>query len=423
MPVHDHIIGVIESVAYRGAGILRPADGPLVFVHGGVCPGERVEAEIVAEKPRYLEAALIRVLEPSADRAEPCCRVRDADGTEFRVPGCVYDHLDYRAEVALKAAQLRDFLSGALRKAGADPAALDTVWREPYPSPKPLHYRNKIVLHAGRWNGRASLGYAGDDNVSVVDLPECPLACEEIDAELRRLRMSSAFLRSIRRDDDVTFRHTARDGVRYWIGRAPRDTAPLHETVFFGSLEVPPDGFFQVNPKVADAMAHYLANEMRKDPPRAVVDAYCGVGLLGLAIATQCRASAPLVLGMETGRAAVSAARRNARRARVEAEYACCPTAEGLEAAIEETGRGEDVAVVLDPPRDGMEPEVVETLVRLRPARVVCVSCTPDRLARDLARLAAPRAAGGAGYRVESVRLFDMFPRTQHFETVVALRG
>jgi 23S rRNA (uracil1939-C5)-methyltransferase len=120
---------------------------------------------------------------------------------------------------------------------------------------------------------------------------------------------------------------------------------------------------------------------------------------------------------METGRAAVDAARRNAARLGVTAEYACCPVAEGLGAALDETGP-DGTLVVLDPPRDGLEPETLATLLAKRPERIAFVSCSPDRLARDLERLCAP---DGGGYSPESVRLFDMFPRTHHFETLALL--
>ena len=86
-------------------------------------------------------------------------------------------------------------------------------------------------------------------------------------------------------------------------------------------------------------------------------------------------------------------------------------------AALAEVGAA-GTFVVLDPPRDGLEPEVVRTLLARRPGRVAYVSCSPDRLARDLARLCA---ADGGAYALASVRLFDMFPRTMHFETLALL--
>lgn len=407
--------GTIESIAYRGAGILRPADGPVAFVHGGVCKGERVTARVIRSHARFAEAELLDVETPAPERIAPVCRLDD--GT--RVPGCVYDHLAYPAEIATKREQLADFLRNAFRKAGRGDLDVSALLREDTPSPLPLHYRNKIVLHAGHARGGRALGYLGDDNRTLVDIPRCPLAYPEINRELRDLRADRSFQRAVRDGDDVTLRYTRHDNVVTWIGRASPRARPLTEHAFFGDLEVPLDGFYQVNSAVADLLARTLADEALARPPRAVVDAYCGIGILGLGIVSRISSGTdrPRLLGMETGRAAVDAARRNAARLGITAEYACCPVAEGLGAALNETG-ADGTLVVLDPPRDGLESETVETLLAKRPDRLAYVSCSPDRLARDLERLCAPDAGA---YAPESIRLFDMFPRTHHFETLAFL--
>lgn len=415
--MEELISGTIESIAYRGAGILRPAEGPVVFVHGGVCKGERVTARLTRAHSRFAEAEVVHVENPAPERIAPVCRL--PDGT--RVPGCVYDHLDYAAEVETKRGQLADFLRNALRKAGRDDIDLTSVLRPATPSPTSLHYRNKIVLHAAYSRGVRVLGYLGDDNRTVVDIPQCPLAFPEINAELAALRADRSFQRAVRNGDDVTLRFTKADGVVPWIGRPSLRAQPLTEHAFFGDLEVPLDGFYQVNPAVADLLAKTLADEVLRAPLPALVDAYCGIGILGLAVLSEDQrtgAPVPRLLGMETGRAAVDAARRNARRLGfTSAEYACCPVAEGLGAALDEVGAA-DAFVILDPPRDGLEPEVVDTLIAKLPPRLAYVSCSPDKLARDLEKLCA---TAGGGYTPESIRLFDMFPRTHHFETLVLL--
>ena len=407
------LTGTIESIAYRGAGILRPPEGPVVFVHGGVCMGERVTVRITRTHARFAEAEVVSVEAPAPERIPPVCRL--PDGT--RVPGCVYDHMEYSAEVATKQEQLAGFLRNAFRKAGREDLDTTALLRPPTPSPLPLHYRNKIVLHAGRANGVRALGYLGDDNRTLVDIPQCPLAHPEINRELADLRADRSFQRAVRNGDDVTLRYTEADGVVPWIGRPSPRARPLTERAFFGPLEVPLDGFYQVNPAVADLLASALADEAAVLAPSSVIDAYCGIGILGLAILSRAPdGSRPRLLGMETGRAAVASARRNASRLGINAEYACCPVAEGLDAALDETGP-DGTLVVLDPPRDGLESAVVDTLLAKRPAELAYVSCSPDRLARDLERL----CSADGGYTPRSIRLFDMFPRTHHFETLVLL--
>lgn len=406
MDVGDRLELRIDSVAYRGAGVARHA-GCVVFVPG-VCPGERVLARVGRVRRRYVEAVLEEVIEPSPDRIEPVCRVPGPDGARVRVPGCVYDHLDYAAELRIKQAQLTDFL---VRHAGLE--SVEGLLSAPVASPRELRYRNKIVLHAQAAEGRLVLGYRGEDGRSVVDLPSCPLAVEPINARLAVLReaLEAGAGEELRPGADVTLRWTAADGVRLWVGPPVRGAPPLREATRVGELEVPEGGFFQVNTEVADRLVEAVQRIARGIAPAVWIDAYCGVGVFALAAA---EAGIERVLGIETGRQAVAAARRNARRLGREVEFACAEAGVGLRAAFESFGSA-SCGVVLDPPRAGLDASVREVLTTARPGWIVYVSCAPDTLARDLRELLA------AGYRLEGAQLFDMFPRTAPFETLTLL--
>lgn len=396
----------IESLAYRGAGVAR-RDGVVYFVPG-TCPGEKVRARVTRTHPRFVEAEVEEILEAAACRIEPCCRVPGPAGRTLQVPGCVYDHLAYPAEVSAKQRQYEDFLA---RQAGIENAAARCG--APFPSPLPLHYRSRIVLHTGPAGGTRGLGYRDADLRSVMDLPACPLAVEAINAALRELRDSSRFPEILRRDTDVTFRWTPSNGAVLWVGRPPRQAPVLQEATPVGVLEVPPDGFSQVNPAVAARLVERVGGILRAERPPALIDLYCGVGVFALAAA---QAGVGRVLGVETGRAAVAAARRNASRLGLKADFACRPAAEGLREAFE-TLRGVRPAVLVDPPREGLDGAVLRGLLRYRPPLLLYVSCAPDTLARDLRLLVRE-----GGYRLDSAELFDMFPRTAHFETLNLLR-
>lgn len=397
----------IESLAYRGAGVARSA-GRVVFVHG-TCPGERVLARVARIHPRYVEAELESVAESAPCRIEPVCRVPGPDGAPLRVPGCVYDHLAYAAELEAKQRQLADFLARQAKLENAE-----ALLRPATGAPSDLHYRNKIVLHAGFRGERFGLGYVDDDNRSVVDIAACPLALPALNDALRDVRDNPRFRGELRPDDDVTLRWTPRDGAVVWMGEPPRHAPTLHEDTRAGILEVPRDGFFQVNPQVGALLVDAVVDAASGVAPSALVDVYCGVGVFALAAAS---AGIRRCLGIETGRAAVACARRNATRLGLPAEFACLPAAEGLGAALDEVGT-RDTCVVVDPPRDGLDPETLRILLECRPATLLYVSCAPDTLARDLARLARDGV-----FRVESCALFDMFPRTAHFETLALLRA
>ena len=173
---------------------------------------------------------------------------------------------------------------------------------------------------------------------------------------------------------------------------------------------ISPRSFYQVNP-VQTAVLYRLAVEAAHlTGKETVLDAYCGIGTIGLTAADRCKQ----VLGVEVNRDAVQDAIGNARHNGVRnARFvAADATAWMLDAARQ--GLKADV-VFMDPPREGSTPQFLTSLARLAPRRVVYVSCNPETLARDLAQLTA------LGYRTQEITPVDMFPHTEHIETVCLL--
>lgn len=368
----------ITDVGYGGAGVARGEDG-VVFVPGAFT-GEMVEAEIVSKRKRFTQARLVQVLAPSPDRIEPETPI---------VPGMTYAALRYDAEVALKHHQLRTLLTRIGKLA-------DLPLLPPVPSPLRDHYRNKLTLH---WDGHA-LGYIGEDNRTVLDTPHCPLSKPEINAALTELRQDAA-LRRLRPGARVVFRYTEHDGIRVGLGKPP--SGELTERLAGLNLFVAADAFFQVNLSCAEL----LLNDFREAVHGAtsVFDLYCGCGLFGLVAA---QAGATCVFGLETTPSAICSAKRNAAAVGLDADYRCAP-AETLPDDLPPA----DLWVV-DPPRAGLSEIVRARILRDLPPRLAYVSCGPDTLARDLAALTT-------AYSIQSIRLFDFFPRTPHFETLTLL--
>jgi tRNA/tmRNA/rRNA uracil-C5-methylase (TrmA/RlmC/RlmD family) len=388
----------ITDVAYGGRGVARH-EGRVVFVPATL-PGERVRARIRLMRPRHAEAEPLAVLEASPRRVEPACPLFPA------CPGCRYQHAAHEEELRLKHAQLGQLLRRIGRLG-------DVACPPPIAAPRPLGYRNKIVLHAGPGAPRPALGYYAEDNATVLDTPACPLAMPALNERLAALRADAAFLGALGDGESVTLRHTEHDGALHWTERHPPPVSELTEWTSLGPLRVPADGFFQVNPFVADRLVELVAEAVRRADPRLVVDAYCGVGVFALAAA---RAGAPAVEGLDADERAVEAAGRNAAERRVSGvAFRAAPVERGLAAALRR-GPADGTSLILDPPRTGLPADVVGVIGRERPAEVIYVSCAADTLARDLGRL------GQAGYATESVQLLDMFPRTALFESVARLR-
>lgn len=407
MRIGEHITCMIEKLAYGGDGLTR-VDGRVVFIPGTLA-GETVSAAVTALKKNYARAETLEISSPSPDRITPCCRVPGPDsGSLCRVPGCVYDHINYEKEVQAKQQQLEGFLNRLRHDA-------EIAFLPPVASPAPLHYRNKIVLHSSTLKGGTRLGYRTEPSHSILDIATCPLACDEINDALANLRGSGAFHR-LPHDADVTFRFTPRDGAVWWINHTEPSmpcSEHLTETSAAGPLLVPRAGFYQVNPAVGDLLVRTAAEWFAEtsDAPE-LLDLYCGVGVFGLACM---KAGGARLTGFESGRDAVSAAQLNASALGIPAEFHCLALGQEachLHGFIPDPRH---TTCIVDPPRDGLASDIALELAASGLRRIFYVACDPATLARDLTLLMR------GGYRITRARLFDMFPRTAHFESLVEL--
>jgi len=381
----------IQDVVYRGRGLARHEQ--LVYFVNGVLPGERVRARITKRKKNCVEAELVEVLTPSPARIAPVCPLASD------CPGCTYQHIDYAEELRLKQRQLVNLLERIGK-------CSDVTCREPVAAPFPLAYRNRITLHASR----ERLGYYGHDNRSIVDVPRCALAVEPINEALAVLRDDSSHRGRLADGASLALRWTAADGCLHWSGKPDRDI--LTETTELGALAVPTRSFFQVNPAVATHLLVAVSDAIRDAAPNVVVDLFCGVGTFALAAA---RAGVRDVLGIDSDRRAVRAARQNADALSYDrVVFKTGRVEEQLDDAFEPVDSAETM-VIVDPPRSGLEGPVIEGIARHRPVDIAYVSCAADTMARDVRRFM------DHGYRLVDTTLVDMFPRTPYFETLTRL--
>ena len=385
----------IAKNVYGGDGLGRLGDGRVVFVPGAWA-GEQVKAEIVEEKRGFVRARLVEVVEPSPQRIEK--------GPS--VPGMVYNALSFEGERAAKDAQLQEFFERARIEVPSFSTAECTNF---------LNYRNKVVYHFEKRGDKWLIGYRQEPSHSIVDVEEDPLAVPAINAALPAIRNAVTRLltqgawsvrRDIERQGHVTIRWTQKSGVKWWIGRT-REGDVIKETTLGRDFEVPADGFYQVNPQMGESLAAAVVAQYNatKDIAPDVLDLYCGVGVFGIL----CNPAS--LIGIESGRQAVAFAKKNAERNSVVGRF-----------FAEEVGRNtrrisitSRTTVIIDPPRGGLERGVASWLSRSSAPVIIYVSCDPATLVRDLKELRRV-------YDVQSVRRFDMFPRTARFETLVVLK-
>lgn len=391
---HEIVELTIDSLSNLGHGVGRAAGDWVVFVAYAL-PGERVRARVYRNSPNYSEADLVEVLVPSPDRVEPFCRLFGDCG------GCQYQHFAYPAQLEWKRRQVEELL---LHLAGLSFPVNPVV-----PSPRQDHYRSKITPHfqKPRKGTIDEIGFLRHGRrQQLIDVPQCPIASEAINAALPRVRKAV-------HDRAATYKRGAtlllRESADGSVCTEPTDVCEAE--VGGVRFEFPAGEFFQNNPHILPDFAAHVARQAAAGGACAyLVDAYCGSGLFCLTAARHFRQAA----GIEISEAAIDWARRNAERNGIDN----CRFQAGEAHAIFDTVRGDFdpalTAVVIDPPRRGSTPEFLNQLLDFGPARVVYVSCDPATQMRDLGHLVP-------AYRLVDVQPFDLFPQTRHLECVVTL--
>ncbi len=392
----------IEQIVYLGRGLAR-LDGMVLFVPG-VLPGETVRARIIRRRKKFAEAELIEIIEPASARIEPACPLA---GT---CPGCNYQHVQYEEEIQLKSQQLISFLEHNCK---VDPS----ICGSPVASPEHLGYRNRITLHAEVNDERRAVGYFGSDNRTIRDIDHCPLAMDPINEKLKELKEDGAFLNTLAPRGTVNLRHAEKSGCCFWVSKT-RHGAPTYvsternnlvETSAFGEFFTPTTSFFQVNLPVMDEVIRHVTELANSTAATALIDLYCGAGIFAIACAD---AGIQHVLGIDSDRHAIAAAKRNAaRRTMDNVVFISGLASKELAPGLAEV-KPDQLAVVLDPPRRGIEANVLDALTDAKPANLIYVSCAADTMTRDAKVLLQ------SGYEITSSQVFDMFPRTAHFESV-----
>lgn len=397
----------IASIAAGGDGVGRTA-GMVVFVPR-TAPGDVAQVALRGKK-RFARGTLVALEHASPQRVAPPCEHYVVD----RCGGCQLQHLAYDAQLLAKGAIIADSVGRIGRREIAAPVVVpsDAQWR----------YRRKLTLHL-RHTGEGFIAglHPYDDAAAVFDLRDCPITDTGVMAVWAELRTAFDLLPRVRAlrvsvqlvpdgasvvvsggttwgFSDRFFAAVPSVTELWW---KPEDERPRHVASRRGATQAGAS-FAQVNARVAARLHEHVLQVARSMDPRRVVDAYAGTGATAIPLAEEGR----MVTAIEWDHDAVARLRErlpapsSAIAGRVE---------EHLDRVLPA-----DV-VLLNPPRTGVDARVTDLLqgTSPRPKRVIYVSCDPATLARDLARL--------PGYRIESIRAYDMFPQTAHVETVCEL--
>ena len=417
----------IESVAYKGYGVAR-IDGKVVFVPYTMT-GDEAWIEITEEKKTYSTARLNEIIKPSPGRVNPPCPYFGSCG------GCQWQHIDYSIQVEQK----KEILGETLKRLGGlkeIPSITVT------PSPKPYDYRVRVQLKVKA----KAMGYYQQRSHRIVDIDHCPISHPLVNQIIRKLREA---LETLSRMEEIEINVSPEEGrgvllfhphsydqrAEYFMKELLRSQPMLKGIAItrkdgfrlFGdptlnftiprsqerekrdlNLRISPGSFFQVNPEQNQRLVQTVLQFSEVDQEGRVIDLYAGAGNLTLSLAMEARE----VLGIEENRMAFEDAQFNAER-------------NGIKNGHFIQGRVEDVfldwkreppdLIVLDPPRTGCK-TILDQVVRLKPKKIIYVSCEPTTFARDLGLFSE------RGYFLQRLSLIDIFPQTYHMETVGLLQ-
>ncbi|MEX0783344.1 MAG: class I SAM-dependent RNA methyltransferase [Dehalococcoidia bacterium] len=387
-PFRDDVLTIrVGDIVFGGAALAHLDDGRVVFV-SYAAPGELVRARVERVHADYLEAITEEVVEPSPDRVEAPCPIFGECG------GCQLQHLAYPEQLAAKEAVVRE----QLRRIGH---LDDSVVRPIVGAEDPWGYRNHVRFSTGRKFG--DVGFISRRGRGLLKVDCCPISEPWVNEVLPRLQGHGAGLHQ------VQVRHSAATGTSLVGPKVPgadvESGQPWYEEELAGHrFRVSASAFFQVNHAQAEQMARLVA-EALPERGRLLVDAFAGVGTFARVFADRFER----VIAIEESHSAAKDAVVN------------LVNASNVDLRI---GKVEDVlplldsppdAIILDPPRPGCAPAVLEAIATFRPTVVVYVSCNPATLARDL------RVLVNAGYALDWVTPLDMFPQTGHIECVTRL--
>lgn len=437
----------ITSISSDGNGVGH-IDGFAVFVPQ-TSVGDTVKILAVKVNKSFAYGKLIEIIKSSSDRCDPMCKAYKRCG------GCQLRHINYEAQLRVK----RDTVENAMRRIGKFEGF--TV-KETVGMKNPTAYRNKMVFPVGKVDGKNVCGFYAMRSHDIIPLDACPLG-DELNAEINKVVLDYMHECNVSPYDEVN--HTgiirrvftrksfsenefmvvisanARSLVKCnmlieklrnvsdkIVGiilniNTKRNNLVLSEEnctlwgkdrlsdVLCGvKFEISPQSFFQVNPVQTELLYKKALEYAKLDKNTSVMDIYCGIGTISLCAALRAKS----VIGVEIVEKAIDDARKNAVMNGIENAVFYANSAENIVPELIDSGETPDV-IILDPPRKGSDELTLASIVKAQPKRVVYVSCNPATLARD-ARFLADR-----GYSLSEATAFDLFPHTNHVETVLVM--
>jgi 23S rRNA (uracil1939-C5)-methyltransferase len=408
---------------------------------GDAIPGETVLVEIVARRRGVHYGKILDVQQPAPARIVPVCPLVGRCG------GCQLQHLRYEEQLRQKQIILQDALSRIGKLSGLSIAPV-------IPSPQPYGYRQVVRMGIGEGRDGWFLGFFESGSRNLFPVETCFLVSEDfrqtigqlakrlqmiapqpqllVNVEIRWSALEKKYV-LIFHGNSTDEKEVARvfdatadlPDVHGWVydpvdpsepsrgrgfteGAFVRGVDHLWETFGRLRLKIGFRSFMQANWPLFEVMGQTVQEWTGKISGKGILELYAGTGALGMSLAQ----AGARVTGVEVNRYAVQDARQSIQSNRIKG---CRMRAVSVESYLSTVQCGEYDVILLDPPRTGLRPKVLEQLGVLRVPRLLYLSCDPPSLSRDVKALCAQ------GYTIHRLQPFDMFPQTAHLETLVEL--
>ena len=356
----------IESLNHQGLGITRVND-KVTFVEQAL-PGETVDIKVTEEKKKYNLAKIQTIIEKNPNRIEPICPYYEECG------GCDFGHVNYKTELKYKKEKVENILKKY--------AHID-VNIEITPSDKVYNYRNKITLH----KQNEKIGLVKKNSSEVIEIKECKLVDEKIN-EILHNKPKEGIIRT--------------NGKEIISNENENITINIDKYKFKVNL----NSFFQINPYTYEKMFNHIKKLISSND--VLLDLYSGVGVFSILLSENCKK----IYGIEINENSYKNALENKKINNLEnIDFMLGKVEDNLPKIKEKID-----TIIVDPPRNGLSKTTIKQIININPKKIIYVSCNPMTLSRDLNLL-------NSNYNLESIKAFDMFPKTNHVECVCKLKS
>lgn len=442
-----NVIITVKRLGINGEGI-GYYKKKIIFIPGAL-PDEVVVAKIIKDYPHYIQGELVRIKEKSPDRVD------FPEGVDPEIGGLELAHLSYDKQLEFKRNNVLESLKKYHPRGYAKYKVKKTI-----PAPNPWHYRNKAQYQIENLHGKTKLGLFAPNSHRLIDLPKMPTQSEDtqkvereikvlidklhvpianyrrhlpgiktvvvrqseatkeiqvtlitIDHKIKNLMPLAQEIMKLDHVVSVYQNETEWQNPQVWGNKTEKllGKNQITEEILDKKFALSPRAFFQLNPVQTVNLYSEALKYLDLSPDQTLIDAYSGVGTLGILAADRVKQ----VIGIETIPEAVKDAEHNVKLNHIKNANYIQGSTEKILPELQNNGVPID-ALIVDPPRTGLAKSLIKTILRVKPQTFVYISCNPSTLAQDLVLLSE-------AYDVRVIQNVDMLPQTPRCEAIAKL--